>query len=144
MLALRKGSLMELAPLLCLAMAVYHEARGEPLPGQIAVAYVIQNRTVSGRYPNDVCGVVTQNAQFSFKWVPPKDRAAWNKALIVSEWVLNNEIDDPTGGALWYHAKSVTPWWSEDREGKVIGNHIFFTTVNKLGDGYGKKEGERF
>ena len=33
-------------PLMCIAVAIYFEARGEPSAGQIAVAHVIQNRIV--------------------------------------------------------------------------------------------------
>src|SRR5215475_10421449 len=56
----------------CLAEAVYFEARGEAVRGQIAVAQVILNRAFSGKYPDTVCGVVYQNkhrynaCQFSF------------------------------------------------------------------------------
>ena len=56
----------------CLANAVYFESRSEPVRGQIAVAQVVMNRAFSGFYPNDVCGVVYQNAhrhlacQFTF------------------------------------------------------------------------------
>src|SRR5262249_13224301 len=50
----------------CLAKAVYFEARGESLEGQLAVAQVIMNRAASGIYPPSICGVVTQPAQFSF------------------------------------------------------------------------------
>ena len=56
----------------CLTDAIYFEARGESVRGQIAVAQVIMNRVFSGYYPNNVCGVVYQNAnrhmacQFSF------------------------------------------------------------------------------
>src|SRR6187455_3088204 len=50
----------------CLAQAIYFEARGEPLAGQLAVGAVIVNRTTSGRYPSDYCSVVTQRGQFSF------------------------------------------------------------------------------
>ncbi|WP_447415191.1 cell wall hydrolase, partial [Clostridium perfringens] len=39
----------------CLAGAIYFEAKGEPLAGQLAVANVIINRTKSGRFPSDVC-----------------------------------------------------------------------------------------
>lgn len=44
----------------CLASAVYFEARGEPIEGQLAVAEVVLNRAASGRYPAGVCEVVTQ------------------------------------------------------------------------------------
>src|SRR5664279_1415018 len=56
----------------CLANAIYFEARGESVRGQIAVAQVVMNRVFSPFYPNDVCGVVYQNAhrhlacQFTF------------------------------------------------------------------------------
>jgi len=56
----------------CMVMALYHEARGEPLIGQIAVAETIINRARSTSYPASICGVVYQNAhrtnrcQFSF------------------------------------------------------------------------------
>src|SRR5687768_14010949 len=50
----------------CLAGAVYFEARGEPIEGQLAVAEVVLNRAASGRYPPRICDVVTQPWQFSF------------------------------------------------------------------------------
>ena len=50
----------------CIAVAVYHEARGESLEGQLAVARVIMNRAASGKYPPSWCGTVKQPWQFSF------------------------------------------------------------------------------
>jgi len=44
----------------CLAGAVYFEAQGEPLEGQLAVAEVVLNRAASGEYPSSICDVVTQ------------------------------------------------------------------------------------
>src|SRR5690625_3991404 len=41
----------------CLAEAMYFEARGEGLAGQVAVGEVILNRVDSSRYPNSVCDV---------------------------------------------------------------------------------------
>lgn len=42
----------------CLAEALYHEARGESVKGQFAVAEVILNRVDSARFPDSICGVV--------------------------------------------------------------------------------------
>ena len=57
----------ELSPdMRCLAQAIYFEARGEPLDGQLAVGRVVVNRAESDAFPDDYCGVVTQRAQFSF------------------------------------------------------------------------------
>ena len=50
----------------CLATAVYFEARGEAVEGQLAVARVVMNRAASGKYPPSWCEVVKQPAQFSF------------------------------------------------------------------------------
>ncbi|HYI43548.1 MAG TPA: cell wall hydrolase, partial [Sphingomicrobium sp.] len=59
----RVSSLDNVAPPLdeqanCIAVAVYHEARGESLEGQLAVARVIMNRAASGKYPPTWCGTV--------------------------------------------------------------------------------------
>ena len=45
---------------MCLALALYHEARGEPVSGQMMVAKVIVNRIQSNRFPNKMCDVVMQ------------------------------------------------------------------------------------
>ncbi|WP_299717249.1 cell wall hydrolase, partial [Tardiphaga sp.] len=45
----------------CLTEAIYFEARGEAVRGQMAVAQVVMNRAFSGYYPTTVCGVVYQN-----------------------------------------------------------------------------------
>ena len=49
-----------LSSLACMAVAIYFEARSEPLAGQLAVANVVMNRVWDERYPNDVCEVITQ------------------------------------------------------------------------------------
>ena len=46
--------------LMCMAMNVYHEARSEPIVGQIAVAQVVINRVNDKRFPDTICGVVKQ------------------------------------------------------------------------------------
>ena len=42
----------------CIAMAIYFEARSEPLDGQVAVANTIMNRVASPRFPDTPCEVV--------------------------------------------------------------------------------------
>ena len=53
------------AALVCLATAVYFEARGEPFVGQSAVAHVVLNRVEDTRFPNDICSVVKQGPTYS-------------------------------------------------------------------------------
>src|SRR6056300_653967 len=45
---------------LCMAMNLYHEARGDNVAGMYAVADVVLNRVQDRRYPNTVCEVVHQ------------------------------------------------------------------------------------
>ena len=44
----------------CLATAIYFEARGEPMVGQVAVAQVIVNRVYDERFPDTVCDGINQ------------------------------------------------------------------------------------
>ena len=118
----------------CIAVAVYHEARGESLEGQLAVARVIMNRAASGKYPTSWCGTVKQPWQFSF--VNPKTgdyplideaSASWKKALGITRLAINNAVQTLPTDVLWYHADYVAPGWGK-RLTKVekIGTHIFY------------------
>jgi N-acetylmuramoyl-L-alanine amidase len=116
----------------CIAVAVYHEARGETLEGQLAVARVIMNRAVSGRYPASWCGVVKQPWQFSFVRngrMPSVDESstAWRNALGVTRLAINNAVESVPTDCLWYHANYVAPSWGR-RLTRVsqIGAHIFY------------------
>jgi spore germination cell wall hydrolase CwlJ-like protein len=121
---------------LCLALAVYYEARGEPFDGQLAVAEVVMNRVEAERFPDDVCSVVTQGGenrhrcQFSFycDGLPerPGDMIAWKKAQELADWVLAERV---TLGvtATHYHAEYVSPDWVDDYTylGQ-LGTHKFY------------------
>ena len=118
----------------CIAVAVYHEARGESLEGQLAVAKVIMNRASSGKYPASWCSVVKQPWQFSFVNprtgnMPGVDQAsaAWRKALGVTRLAVANAVSSVPADCLWYHADYVAPSWGR-RLTKVdkIGAHIFY------------------
>jgi hypothetical protein len=130
----------------CLANAIYFEARGEPVRGQMAVAQVVLNRVFSGYYPNNVCGVVYQNAshhlacQFTFACDGIPDRitepAAWERAKAIARDTLDGKfwLKD-VGKATHYHAYWVHPWWvHEMRRLDRIGVHTFYRPRN-WGDG---------
>ena len=116
----------------CLAGAVYFEARGESLEGQLAVAEVVLNRVASGEYPASICEVVTQPAQFSFVrngLVPPVDESsvAWRTALAVAHIADERLANELTPNVLWYHADYVAPSWGRRLAPVVqIGAHIFY------------------
>jgi N-acetylmuramoyl-L-alanine amidase len=116
----------------CLATAVYFEARGESLEGQLAVAHVVMNRAASGRYPPDWCSVVKQPAQFSFVRhgeFPSVDTNcdAWRKAEAIAELAASNIVPSVSPDVLWYHADYVAPAWRRNlQEVQQIGAHIFY------------------
>ena len=116
----------------CIAVAVYHEARGESLEGQLAVAQVIKNRAMSGKYPADWCGVVKQPWQFSFVrhgQFPSVDEhsAAWRKAVGITRLAVANAVQSVPKDCLWYHANYVAPRWSNNLQRvEQIGAHIFY------------------
>jgi spore germination cell wall hydrolase CwlJ-like protein len=116
----------------CLATAVYFEARGESVEGQLAVARVVMNRAASGRYPPDWCSVVKQPWQFSFVrngQFPAIDTAsaAWGRAQGVARLAMANVIPSVDQDVLWYHATYVDPSWGH-RLNMVekIGAHLFY------------------
>lgn len=105
---------------LCLALNVYHEARHLGRAEQLAVAHVVLNRVADGAFPDTVCGVVAEGGEFGgcqFSWfcdgtdVSPRNTRAWAVAEDVAGSV--ESVEDPTGGALYYHANwlSVDGWW---------------------------------
>lgn len=116
----------------CIAAAVYFEARGEPIEGQLAVAQVVLNRAASGRYPTSTCAVVKQPAQFSFVRkgrIPPIAKAteAWRNAVAVTRVAVEHLAKQIGSSVLWYHASYVSPDWGR-RLTRVtqIGGHIFY------------------
>ncbi|SFP56328.1 cell wall hydrolase [Sphingomonas rubra] len=114
----------------CLASAVYFESKGEPLPGQLAVAQVIINRAKSGRFPADVCGVVTQRGQFGFVRggrIPSIDeeRAAYRTAVAVARVALADAWDGAAETALYFNTPERAPA-PRLRRVAMIGHHVFY------------------
>ena len=116
----------------CLAGAIYFESRGEPLAGQLAVGQVIINRSESGVFPSDYCGVVYQPSQFSFVrggTMPRIDRgsAAWHRATAIARIAHEGLWDSKAGDSLYFHARYVKPSWSRTKIARAtIDSHIFY------------------
>ena len=130
----------------CLAEAVYFEARGEAVRGQIAVAQVVMNRTFSGFYPTTPCGVVYQNkhrrlaCQFTFACdgIPDvvREPDMWDRARKIAAATLDGRLWLPeVGKSTHYHAYWVHPSWvREMRKMYKTGVHSFYRP-RKWGDG---------
>ena len=134
----------------CMALNIYHEARGERIEGQVAVSQVVLNRKKSNFFPNTVCGVIKQakisrwylehdnkavpvRNQCQFSWYcdgksdSPQDMRAWGHSLTIASQVMRGEHPDMTGGAMFYHAHYVEPYWKHTmlHVGNV-GDHLFY------------------
>ena len=123
----------------CLAKNIYHEAKGEPFEGKVAVAQVTLNRAASGQFPSDICKVVYQKnvvyekvlCQFSWycdqaTMAKPKNTAAYKESQIVARQVLLEEFRLPSlKHALYFHATHINPGWKREKVA-TIGGHVFY------------------
>jgi len=138
--------LIEDSEIECLALNIYHEARGSSFVDQASVADVTLNRVESTAYPNTVCGVIYQ-AQLSqwhldrgrevpvrnkcqFSWYcdgksdKPKDVDAYTKAIYLAYNMLTHgDYRGITEGSTHYHAHYVSPSWARR-----------FVFVSRIGD----------
>jgi len=126
------GAVLLIAAAACLSLALYHEARGEPLQGQLMAARVIVNRMKSPRWPSSMCGVITQDRQFSFyrknNTPKPRDEVAWAKAQKLATDIINDPDILPYSTADHYHAVNVQPVWRKGLHRVVrIGRHVFWS-----------------
>ena len=122
----------------CLTDAIYFEARGEAVRGQIAVAQVVLNRAFSGYYPSTVCGVVYQNShrhlscQFTFACDGIRDVVKepdmWERAKKIARESLDGRLWLPeVGKSTHYHAYWVRPSWvNEMKKMYKYGVHTFY------------------
>lgn len=127
-----------MTPLMCLAAAVFFEARSEKsLDAQMAVAEVVMNRVESPRWPDDICSVVFQSKQFSFTHDGKSDdyrlyntNVADRQAIDIAETIAKSVLKGDRIGltSTHYHATYIRPYWANHyhRDGR-IGTHIFFT-----------------
>lgn len=122
----------------CLALAMYYEARSDGPIGMITVGQVVLNRVADPRFPKDVCSVVMQGGtkhnkcQFSFycdgKSENPKDKLAWDMSLDLAGAMVRGEIQGKAvSQATCYHAAYAKPSWAYVLP-KIsrIKSHIFY------------------
>lgn len=128
----------------CMALNIYHEARGVSEEDQMAVAHTTLNRVVSKRFPDSVCEVVKQGKKrggkivrnkCQFSWYcdgrsdVPKNQEAWQDALRIAElakrWYAVGE--DFSEGATHYHANTIEAWWASSMRRTVrLDGHTFY------------------
>lgn len=126
-----------LADPICLATAVYLEARDQSREGQMAVAEVALRRRDSGLYGSALCEVLTQPKQFALTLVPPRrridDGRAYLRSLEVALQAMQNwqrperERRLVVPGADHFLAwQRVSADWAVGEPLHVIGDHGFY------------------
>ena len=107
---------------MCVALTVYAEARGEPLAGQRAVAYVVHNR--AGGDPKKYCSVARRGGQFA-RFPAHVKGPEWRNAVAVARSFRS--FPDPSHGSTYFHERKARPVW---RHKKVlvarVGAHLFY------------------
>lgn len=118
--------------LLCLSLNVYFEARGEPLPGQMAVAHVTINR--SKQNSTTVCHEVFKRKQFS--WTSRSYRVPkgpdWESAQQVARMALRS-TDNTKGATFFFNPKKCgvpSSIVTGRRKTRSIGNHVFYADIS--------------
>jgi N-acetylmuramoyl-L-alanine amidase len=124
----------------CLALNVYHEARNQPLEGQLAVAHVTLNRLDDPSFPSTICDVVFRSRHFSWTNDPakraelPRETVAWETARRVAEIALADRDGDPVQGSTYFHLVGVSPEWAASLQRiRQIGDHVFYARIDLRG-----------
>lgn len=135
----------------CLTEAVYHEARGEPVDGQAAVARVVLNRA---RFPkefgNSICGVVYKKNQFSWANDEHLEWSRHDRSPVFAEiqvrvmlWMLADKFNVPyvprsvSEATFFSHGR---PKAHNLRFTGAIGHHHFYYNSNFLTSNAPKEE----
>lgn len=122
--------MLEMAVVTCLALNIYHEARGESVDAQMLVAEVTLNRAAERK--QTVCETVWEDDQFSWTNDGKSDRPKNLEAYALAVLLANKALTDPDSlmgsGATHYHEQSIHPAWADKLTllGQY-GNHIFYT-----------------
>jgi spore germination cell wall hydrolase CwlJ-like protein len=114
---------------LCVALVVFGESRGESYLGQAAVAHTVWQRATE--HGGDACNAAQAPSQYQFTlsadpWLI--DNAAWERAVRIAEEVRSDDYDlAQCSGARYFHARHVSPSWANKREFACeVDNHVFY------------------
>ncbi|WP_060512306.1 cell wall hydrolase [Pseudomonas sp. NBRC 111124] len=124
----------------CLARTLYWEAKGADAQDMSAVASVVLNRLGHDGFPDTICGVVKQGVeskacQFSW-WCDGRpdqveEAQRYDVAKEIARKALNQQLKDPTGGALYFHDRNVHPDWAKAYRKTAETRHFLFYKPNQ-------------
>jgi len=126
-----------MTPIMCMATAIFFEARDQQITGQELVAEVVINRVEHERFPDDVCSVVYQPKAFSFTHDGKSDDMSdyqGHRDLIAKRLAVKLASDYLVAGkrlgatSTHYHTLEVSPFWVDAfLVDGVFGDHVFYT-----------------
>lgn len=119
----------------CLMEVIWFEGRGLSYLEKEAILDIVINRSRSNKYPDDLCEVVQQNKQFSYRnhlkdksqIILPAFQSISGKpdrdAYLEIEEIVNNRLSSSLisnkvlpKGAMWYHADAINkPYWARSK-----------------------------
>lgn len=122
-----------------LACNIYREARGDGDPAMLGVGFVTINRKDHEKFPSTIRKIVYQLGQFSWtnfnKSFKVYEKDSWIKskgyAKVLIRLHTENKIAydtlDLTHGSLYYHDKSIHPYWAKGLKHTVnLGDLVFY------------------
>lgn len=113
------------AALICAALNLYHEGRGEPLLGQVGIVHVVRNRAKDN--PANVCKVVYAYKQFSWTLTNPQVTDLKKFDQILHTTVIAWQFSDITSGSNHYHHVSIRPYWIHKMKYTMtLGTHRYY------------------
>lgn len=131
----------------CLALNMYHEARGSSVKDQIATTYVVFNRYESGNYPltlvkneHNLCNIIFDRWQFCWTNgnVIPKpnvklhgEKIAWEKAQRLALELYNNPIHRQLAKEFKLQHYVVTPLLYDSKRPKWIDKRQLTIQIGK-------------
>jgi spore germination cell wall hydrolase CwlJ-like protein len=125
---------------LCMAMNLYHEARGDNVAGMYAVADVVLNRVQDSRYPDTVCEVVHQGPVRE-SWKTRQDESLPDSERIYYpvrnqcqfSWYCDGQSDDVNDETSWALSQEIAYKIMNDERYRGItegSTHYHATYVN--------------
>jgi len=117
-----------LASVLCLAQAIYFEARSESYDGKLLVAEVVINRTQHEEFPDKICEVIHQEDQFPWadEDLPIDEPKEWFSSVVLAGEILTGETELLNTEALYFHSGKPDRFFkTRERIGRY-GNHTFY------------------
>lgn len=117
-----------------MARTIFGEARGESFKGQVAVAWVIKNRSVNrGLSVKDVCYAPKQFSCWNVE-DPNREKmlaatftdSHYLRAFGIAALVSLGDLKDPTDGADHYHTTAIEPYWAKSMHTTLLEGHHRF------------------